>query len=293
LVCGAGGLTLMAMHISESLSTQRPVILWRSGSVVEKLDSVALEEPLEIRLAAGASEATAIAVTMRTPGHDEDLAAGFCLTEGIIERREQIERIEAKVVQGYGDVVTVTLGPLAGARSTLGGRIEEARRQVYMSSSCGLCGKESIDRIAQKFRPVRGDFSVSHEALRGLPVKMRAAQPTFDTTGGLHAAAIFSPDGELIVLREDIGRHNAVDKVIGHVLRHARVPVDPALLLISGRGGFEIIQKAAMAGIPVIAAVGAPSSLAVDLAARANQTLVGFLREDRMNIYTHPGRVQT
>lgn len=285
------------MQITESLSTQRPVILWRAGRATEKLDSVALEEPLEIRLAAGPGEARALAVTMRTPGHDEDLAAGFCLTEGIIERGEQIERIERQTVQGYGDVVTVTLGPLAGARSTIGGRIEEARRQVYMSSSCGLCGKETIDRIAQKFRPVDGRFSVSHEVLRGLPAKMGAAQPTFDATGGLHAAAIFSVDGELIVLREDIGRHNAVDKVIGHMLRHAPpapggVPIDVAVLLVSGRGGFEIIQKAAVAGIGIVAAVGAPSSLAVDLAERANQTLVGFLRDDRLNIYTHPMRIQ-
>ncbi|MBI1371073.1 MAG: formate dehydrogenase accessory sulfurtransferase FdhD [Planctomycetes bacterium] len=249
-------------------------------------DRLAVEEPLEIRLGDAP-----LAVTMRTPGDDLDLAAGFCLTEGVVAEPGDVAHIELDAQAKWGNIARVTLTDAAMLQRAE--RIEAARRQWFVSSSCGLCGKQTIDRLMQELRPLRGDFTIDAATLSSLPTKMRRAQSTFDQTGGLHAAALFTPTGELIALREDVGRHNAVDKVIGHLLRENRLPADEAVLIVSGRSSFEIMQKAAMAGIALIGAVSAPSSLAVDFAQRVGQTLVGFLRENRMNMYAHPQRLRT
>ncbi|QDU59704.1 formate dehydrogenase accessory protein [Planctomycetes bacterium Pan216] len=247
-------------------------------------DRLAVEEPLEIRLGP-----EPLAVTMRTPGDDAELAAGFCLTEGIITSPDDLEQIEACSEAEHGNVIVVTLPDDVLQRRAE--QVEKARRELYLSSSCGLCGKASLDRIAQDVPPLRGDFQVRGELLASLPQRMREAQRTFEETGGLHAAALFRPEGELLVLREDVGRHNAVDKVIGAMLLAGMVPVDPAILLVSGRASFEIMQKAALAGICCVAAISAPSSLAVEFARRFGMSLVGFLRPGRMNIYHETGRI--
>jgi FdhD protein len=246
-------------------------------------DKLAKEEPLEIR-AGGCS----VAVTMRTPGHDEELATGFLLTEGLIHRRE--------------DVVTIAHCPAAAApENTLNVllapslKVDMARltRHVFASSSCGLCGKASIESVHQHFPPLTSSFKVTARILANLPEQMRQAQATFDQTGGLHAAAIFDARGKLIVLREDVGRHNAVDKVLGHGFLHGKLPFDSCVLLVSGRASFEILQKALAARVPIVCAVSAPSSLAVDFARESGQTLVGFLRGQGMNIYCGPDRIIT
>lgn len=259
-------------------STQRTVLRHVAAESNRGEDCLAIEEPLEIRIGD-----EPLAVTMRTPGNDIDLAAGFCLTEGIVRHPDELESVEPCHEAKYGNVVAVTLAEDAMQRR--GDQIARSRRELYLSSSCGLCGKQSIDRIEQDIMAIKGSFTVNRELLGQLPDVMRKAQATFEQTGGLHAAAIFSPDGQLAVLREDVGRHNAVDKVIGHQLLLGNVPIDPAILLASGRASFEIMQKAAMAGIAMVAAVSAPSSLAVDFAVQADMTLVGFLRPGRMNVY--------
>ena len=247
-------------------------------------DPVVVEEPLELRV-----EDEPLAVTMRTPGNDEELAAGFCLTEGIIREADELEHVERCVEAASGNLVRVRLaGPASEERRR---RVERARRELYLSSSCGLCGKLSIDRVEQELRPCRGRFRVAAGLLAGLPARMRAEQDAFAMTGGLHAAALFDIAGELVVLREDVGRHNAVDKVIGHQLLLGGLPFDPGILLVSGRVSFEVVQKAAAAGIAVLCAVSAPSTLAIDLARRLDITLVGFLRPGRMNVYHDHGRI--
>jgi FdhD protein len=246
-----------------------------------RADSVASEEPLEIRV-----RGRSVAVTMRTPGHDAELAAGFLLTEGIIRERR--------------DVVTLAHCPGAAAPdNTLNVFLAESlkldmtrlTRHVFASSSCGLCGKASIDSVHQHFPPLASKVTVSAKTLARLPQTMRKAQATFDKTGGLHAAAVFDAKGKLLVLREDVGRHNAVDKVLGWGFLQNKLPLNGHVLLVSGRASFEILQKALAARIPVVCAVSAPSSLAVDFARESGQTLVGFLRENRMNIYSHPERI--
>jgi len=256
----------------------KPVTRIRDTASTVDDDVLVIEEPLEIRIAD-----EPLAVTMRTPGHDCDLVAGFCLTEGIVTDPDEIESVEECGEAEYGNVMAVTLTDEAMQR-----RMEQitcARRELYLSSSCGLCGKQSIDRIYQRISPIRGNFTIARDTLAALPETMRTSQATFRQTGGLHAAGIFTPGGVLNVLREDVGRHNAVDKVIGHQLLLGRAPIDPAVLLVSGRASFEIMQKAAVAGIAFVAAVSAPSSLAVDFAVKTGMTLVGFLRSGRMNVY--------
>ena len=242
-------------------------------------DFVAVEEPLEIRIGD-----KPLSVTMRTPGHDLDLAAGFLFGEGIVGSAEDIDRIEGK----SGNVVTVTLRD--------GIEIDNARleRNFYMSSSCGVCGKASIDAIHASGCTMlpRDGFIVAAQFVHELPAKLRESQAVFDRTGGLHAAALFDGDGGLRNVREDVGRHNAVDKVIGAEVLAGRTPLPGTILLVSGRASFELVQKAVMAGIPVLAAVGAPSSLAVDLAQRFQMTLLGFVRDGRFNIYSGSWRVQ-
>jgi FdhD protein len=250
-------------------------------------DTVAAEEPLEIRLAG-----TPLAVTMRTPGDDFDLVHGFLATEGVIAGHDDVtglrycDSVDADGRNTY-NVVDVDLAPGVPVPDT------GLERNFYTSSSCGVCGKASIDAIRTKTA-----YDVAADAVRlpldvllSLPVKLRAAQQVFDKTGGLHAAGIFTAAGVLGALREDVGRHNAVDKVIGDGVREGRLPLSGHVLMVSGRASFELTQKAAMAGIPVLAAVSAPSSLAVELAREVGITLVGFLRGDGCNVYTHPERI--
>jgi FdhD protein len=254
---------------------------WDGEGVREEQDELAEEEPLEIRV-----RGRAISVTMRTPGHDAELAAGFLLTEGIIHGRRDVLRAEHCDRNEEGNLLNVLLAPEVPVD------FQKLTRHVFASSSCGLCGKATIESVHGQFPPVESDLSIDAELLATLPRQMREAQKTFDRTGGLHAAAIFDGKGKLIVLREDVGRHNAVDKVVGHCLLNGLFPLDQHLLLVSGRSSFEIMQKALAARLPLVAAVSAPSSLAATFAQESGQTLIGFLRDRRMNVYTHPQRVR-
>jgi FdhD protein len=254
-------------------------------STVRRPDTLAAEEPLEIRIGK-----KPIAVTMRTPGHDLELTLGFLLTEGIVRDASDVRT--AQLCAGDNapntyNVVDVVLADGVPAPET------DPARNFYTTSSCGVCGKASIDAVRTRSRfPVADDgVTVPAATLTRMPDLLRAAQRTFASTGGLHAAGLFTPDGELRVAREDIGRHNAVDKVVGWAMRETRLPLAGHVLLVSGRAGFELTQKASMAGIPILAAVSAPSSLAVELADEAGVTVVGFLRGSAMNVYTRPERI--
>lgn len=254
-------------------------------------DLLAVEEPLEIRLRyrrAGAERERALAVTMRTPGADADLAAGFLFSEAVVRTPADIVALEAGA-PARGQVLVVTLAP--------GVTFDEDRlnRHFYTTSSCGVCGKASLEAVRLAACPsLPGEGPVwPVERLRDLTARLEGAQPIFDRTGGLHAAALFAADGRLLLVREDVGRHNAVDKVIGAAFRAGLVPLHRHLLLVSGRAGLELVQKALMAGIPHMAAVGAPTSLAVRLARAFGLTLVGFLRKDRFNVYSGAWRLST
>lgn len=254
------------------MPASQSITLTRCGpegaEVVE--DHVAVEEPLEIRL-----DGHPVAVVMRTPGHDEELAAGFLVTEGIISKMTDLRKIEPRpeenrVLVFLADGVEVDLGRLT--------------RHLFTGSSCGLCGKATLDAIFTNSPPITRGLKISDEVLCRLPEKLRASQGTFQSTGGLHAAGIFTPEGELLIIREDIGRHNAVDKVIGHALLNG-IDLTKALLLVSGRLSFEILQKALAGRIPALAAISAPSSLAVEFARKSGQSLIGFLRPPTFNRY--------
>jgi FdhD protein len=261
-----------------SVSTGKTrVVRVRDGRVDEHVDTVAVEEPLEIRL-----HGERVAVTMRTPGHDVELALGFLLGEGIVRPGDVATAQECR--ENDGRLVDVYLKP--GVAPSAGWQ-----RQFYATSSCGICGKASIDAVKVAAPPVRDGPVVDRAVLGGLPATMRAAQRVFERTGGLHAAALFTADGTLEILREDVGRHNAVDKVVGRAAEQNLLPLHDRVLLVSGRASFEIVQKAAVAGIPVVAAVSAPSSLAVDLAASQNMTLAAFLRGASFNVYAGAERV--
>ncbi|MCW2521620.1 MAG: formate dehydrogenase family accessory protein FdhD [Mycobacterium sp.] len=259
-----------------------------ADTVTTRPETLAVEEPMEIRI-----NGTAITVTMRTPGSDVELAQGFLLTEGVIGQRDDIARVQycrgadEDGVNSY-NVLDVSLAPNVVMPDV------DVTRNFYTTSSCGVCGKGSIDAIRLISRHSPGDDPtvVATETLSAMPDQLRSAQRIFATTGGLHGAALFDADGTMLVVREDIGRHNAVDKVIGWALENDRIPLTGTVLLVSGRASFELTQKAVMAGIPVLAAVSAPSSLAVDLAGQAGLTLVAFLRGDSMNVYTRPDRVK-
>src|SRR5450432_290028 len=257
------------------------------GVAVERPDTLAVEEPLEIRIAG-----RAMAVTMRTPGDDFDLVAGFAFTEGLITDPDHLAGLRycagaddsGRNTYNVIDLVLSDDAPLPEA---------DATRTFYTTSSCGVCGKASIDAIKVRSRFDLHDdrTTVTPELLSALPGKLRDAQKVFEQTGGLHAAALFSPDADVLVLREDVGRHNAVDKVIGWALRDKRLPLTGTVLMVSGRASFELVQKAYVAGIPVLAAVSAPSTLAVEFADSVGMTLVGFLRGTSMNIYAGADRV--
>ncbi len=258
-----------------------PVTEWEDGEIRSGSDDLAAEEPLQI-LISGES----LVVTMRTPGHDRELAAGFLWTEGLIKSREEILSFRDQASLDCPTENTIDVELRDGVN-----RPGNPERNFVSNSSCGLCGKSSIDEVhARGLKPISEGFSINAETLCSLPEKLRARQAVFDRTGGLHAAALFDAKGELVALREDIGRHNAVDKVVGWALLRGFVPLSRHVLLVSGRGGFEIIQKAISAGVPIVASVSAPSSLAVQLARKENLTLIGFLRGRRFVVYSGQSR---
>ncbi len=246
-------------------------------------DMLAVEEPLEIRLKSGAERP--VSITMRTPGHDNELAAGFLFTEGIIKRQSDI--LSIRKPPSNADVVVVEIH----ARHTPD--LSRLERNFYTSSSCGVCGKASLDAVKSTslFGPAENLFTLTPGLIQALPGQLASQQEVFAKTGGLHASALFDATGNLLLVREDVGRHNALDKVIGAALQQGRLPLSHSILLLSGRISFELVQKAAMAGIPVIVALGAPSSLAVELADEYNMTLIGFLRENRFTIYSGKDRI--
>ncbi|MEW1859976.1 formate dehydrogenase accessory sulfurtransferase FdhD [Streptomyces sp. NBC_00669] len=269
------------------VTERRRVLRIRDGVVGHRADTLVAEEPLEIRL-----NGRPLAITMRTPGDDFALAVGFLVSEGVLAAADEVANVVycAGATSDGGNtynVVDVTLSPGVPLPDIA------LERNVYTSSSCGLCGKASLDavRTATRMPPVDPELPLlTPELLSALPDRLRAAQAVFDRTGGLHAAALFDGDGRLLDVREDVGRHNAVDKLVGRALREGLLPLAGRVLMVSGRASFELVQKAVMAGIPVLAAVSAPSSLAVDLAAESGLTLVGFLRGTSMNVYAGENR---
>ncbi|RZQ59742.1 formate dehydrogenase accessory sulfurtransferase FdhD [Amycolatopsis suaedae] len=269
------------------VTTRRPVLRIAAGRRGQRPDTLTVEEPLEIR--AGGRP---LSVTMRTPGHDFDLAAGFLVSEGVVAKPGDVAAIAycaGATVEGSNtyNVLDVRLGE--------GVELPEFSldRNVYTTSSCGVCGKASLEavRTVARWSVREDDARLDVGVLTALPDRLRAAQRVFDRTGGLHAAGLFTVDGELLCLREDVGRHNAVDKVVGWALREGMLPLRSTVLLVSGRASFELAQKAVMAGVPILAAVSAPSSLAVDLADEEGLTVVGFLRGTSMNVYSRADRL--
>jgi len=259
---------------------------------LRRQDSLAAEEPLEIRVGRVGTTRQPLAVTMRTPGDDLDLALGFLLTEGIVRSAGDV--VTAQLCAGAETPNTYNVADVALAAHVPPPDTDPSRN-FYTTSSCGVCGKASIDAVRTRsaFDPSGDELTVEAATLAKLPDALRAAQRGFERTGGLHAAGLFTPGGDPVVVREDVGRHNAVDKVVGWALRADRLPLTGHVLLVSGRASFELTQKAWMAGIPVLAAVSAPSTLAVDLAGEAGITLVGFLRGTAMNVYTGAHRVRS
>ena len=265
-----------------------PVLKIGPGQVTRRTDTLAVEEPLEIRL-----DGEAFLVTMRTPGDDIDLVHGLLHSEGVIASADDV--VGARYCEGAGpdgrntyNVLDVTLGAGAVPPSP------ENRRNVVTTSACGVCGTTSIDQVVhQTCHPLGEGLRVPLALVSAAPDRLREQQRAFDKTGGLHAAGLMTPDGVIVCAREDVGRHNAVDKVVGWALRQGRLPLSELILVVSGRASFELTQKAVLAGIPMMVAVSAPSSLAAELATEAGLTLVGFVRGERMNIYSHPERVKT
>ena len=255
----------------------------QDGSFEYHRDDLTVEEPLEIRIAS-----KTVATTMRTPGHDEELAAGFLLSEGIVETHDKIDKFSRPAAARNRENILAV--KFAGGVKV---KLSSTKRFGTISSSCGICGKESIAAIRQDFPPIVSakDVRIDIEALLSLPTLLRKLQGEFARTGGIHAAGIFDLDGKSKVVREDIGRHNAVDKVIGRAFLDQQLPLDRHVLLVSGRASFEIMQKALSAGIPIVASVSAPSTLAMEFARESNQTLIGFLRPPSFNIYSHVERV--
>ncbi len=257
---------------------------YRNGAFAEKADDLAAEEPLEIRI-----EGHSVAVLMRTPGHDRELAAGFLVTENIVRSADEFFEItvcgETAADSDETNVVNITL------KNPTHFDAKKFSRNLFSSSSCGICGKASIEAIVKQFAPINSKLQIPCSLFLDLPARLSTAQKTFQLTGGLHACALFEKDGAMLALREDVGRHNALDKLIGLGLFENRLPLDRQILLLSGRVSFEMVQKALAAGIAIIAAISAPTSLAVEFARSNNQTLVGFLRGDGMNVYCGAERI--
>ena len=270
--------------------TKARVRVVEDGRSSLRSDVLATEEPMEVRLVSGGERKT-VAVTMRTPGADFELAAGFLFGEGIVSSAEDIKRIsycvdaDVDAEQRY-NIVNVEL------RGGLEYDLRSLERHFYTTSACGVCGKESLDQLELRGCPVVAPgLEISPETIYSLPGKLREAQNLFDATGGLHAAALFDAGGNLVAVREDVGRHNATDKLVGWALLEGRLPLNDGVVLVSGRSSFEILQKCLAAGMPVVCSVSAPSSLAMDVARRFDITLIGFLRDKRFNIYSAPERV--
>jgi FdhD protein len=284
-----------------------PVVEWRDGERHPHDDEIVVEEPLEIRV-----KGVPVSVTMRTPGDDGELAIGFLLTEGIIRSRGDVRGIELGVDRQDQDDADQAASEAVGSdsashahrssrvsnvvdvalRTGLDIDLERLRRNVFAASSCGICGKASIDAVRVRgLAPPARDVRLAAAVLQGMTETLRTGQTVFGRTGGLHAAGLFDVEGGMLAIREDVGRHNAVDKIIGHAILTGEIPLDRSVLVVSGRGGFEIVQKALAAAIPIVAAVSAPSSLAVQLARELNQTLVGFLRGERFVIYAGEERL--
>jgi len=266
--------------------TTTRIVAVRGSELEYRADRIVGEEPLEIRAAGPGQEPVAVAVTMRTPGFEDELAVGFLRTEGLIEGPEvlRIERGDPAEMNQPDDRVTVRLARPFDASVV-------AERHFVATASCGICGKASLDEVAVRSDPIPPGPVVPRRVVLALPDLLRAAQRAFDETGGLHAAGLFTPAGELLEVREDVGRHNALDKLVGSQVLAKTMPLHERILVVSGRVSFEIVQKAAVAGIPIICAVSAPSDLAVEAANRLGVTLVGFLRGDGFNIYAHDERI--
>lgn len=266
--------------------TTRSIVAVRGGSLEVRQDRIVGEAPLEIRAAGPHQDPVAVAVTMRTPGHEADLAVGFLRTEGLIDGSHVVgvEGGDPLMLNQPDDTVVVRLSRPFDDSAV-------AERHFVATASCGICGKASIDEVALRCEPLPDGPIVPRTVILALPDLLRAAQRAFDETGGLHAAALFSRSGELIAIREDVGRHNALDKLIGSQLLDGELPLHQRILMVSGRVSFEIVQKAAVAGIPIIAAVSAPSDLAIETAERLGVTLLGFLRGDGFNVYSHDRRI--
>jgi FdhD protein len=257
------------------------------NGVEERDDAVAGEEPLQVLAAGPAQDPVEVAVTMRTPGNEDELAVGFLVSEGLIEPRDVtgVTYADPASASRPDDAVTVHLGRPLDVASV-------AERRTVATASCGICGKASIDDVVRRCDPLPDGPIVDVATIHALPERLRVAQETFEATGGLHAAGLFTPEGLLIVLREDVGRHNALDKVIGERALAGALPLHSTILLVSGRISFELVQKAASAGIPVLAAVGAPTDLAIATAEAVGMTLIGFVRGERANVYSRPERVR-
>ena len=279
---GALGASPPVRHV-----TSRRIVAVRGESLEIRDDRIVGEAPLEILAAGPGQEPVAVAVTMRTPGHEAELAVGFLRTEGLIEGPE-VEGTtggDPTSLSQPDDTILVRLSRPFDASAV-------AERHFVATASCGICGKASIDEIAMRCAPLpSGRPVVSRAVIRSLPDALRAGQKAFEETGGLHAAGLFAPDGRLVSIREDVGRHNALDKLIGAQVLAGTLPLHERILMVSGRVSFEIVQKAAVAGIPIVCAVSAPSDLAIDTAERLGVTLIGFLRGDSFNVYGHDGRI--
>jgi len=258
------------MHKAPPYSAAAAQVVRLPGGIAET-DAVAVEEPLEIRI-----NGDPVAVTMRTPGHDEELALGFCVSEGLAPRSAALP------VDFAANTVEVTADDFVAS---------EVRRNFYTTSSCGVCGKGALEAVAVEASRVESNLRVHSQTISELPHRLREAQAAFAATGGLHATGLFTQEGELLCVREDVGRHNAMDKVVGWAFREDRLPLADALLCVSGRLSFELVQKAAVAGAPVLVAVGAPSTLAIELAIDRGITLCGFVRDGNCNVYSEPWRV--
>ncbi len=263
-----------------------PIVRLTGAAAVVDHDRVAVEEPLEVRV-----NGEPFAVIMRTPGHDLALAAGFLLAEDVVRHADEVAAIEQcddVALEAVGNVLNVTVTGAAAGR--VEARLGE-RRQVITTAACGLCGRRTIASLRSRAAAVTGAWTVPAAVIASLPVSLRAAQETFDATGGLHAAALCDLDGRVRRAAEDVGRHNAVDKIIGRALLDGELPLDRTMLVVSGRTSYELVQKALLGGVPLVAGVSAPSSLAVDLAEASGITLCGFVRGRTMNVYAHPGRI--
>lgn len=280
-----------SFHPSTPQSLSHPIIKYTNATAHTLHDQVAIEAPLEIRIRYGTAQErkqTSIAITMRTPGDDKELAMGFLFTEGLIQSKEEVQYCHQADENEIGQQVTVELQP------SLTLDLEKLKRHFYVSSSCGVCGKaaiEAVHAIHQQYKLLVNQPCFSTQQIHQLPQLLRKEQEIFEATGGLHAAALFNASNELLILKEDVGRHNALDKLIGAALQRNLLPLSNMLLLVSGRVSFELVQKATAAGIPILAAVGAPSSLAIELAESVGMTLLGFVRNQRFNLYTHKSRI--